>query len=312
MVEWTRDALFKKAAGYSKRAMGQDRSGPWFPYWAILSLEFLARAALAKVSPALLADPRNEDSLMFAFGKATGSPPSVVTSKVIERCTRLVDGFTSEHLKVCTRLFGLRNAELHSGASPYEGLSVQAWLPDYFSVCKVLLAHLEVAMESYFGKDDADAAAKMIDAASAQARKEVLDRVAACRKAFGALDQVQQVAKAAAAAMKLRDILSSGNTRKSENCPACGTRAMVNGDFIDHSEPRLDGKDLVYDINVLPGELECFACGLRVVGHREMHAIEMGGQYTITQYDDPVEYFGIEASDFYEPDPTDYDYDDGR
>lgn len=109
----------------------------------------------------------------------------------------------------------------------------------------------------------------------------------------------------------MQELEGGGRTRKQVKCPACGSKAMVSGTFIDHSAPRIQGKRLVYDVNVLPETLECFACGLRVTGHREMHAIEMGGQYTITEFDDPVEYFGIEPADVYGPDPADY-YDDDR
>ena len=55
-IEWKSDALFLKAERYIQR-MSQHTSDEWeYALWSSLSLELLARAALANVSPALLAD----------------------------------------------------------------------------------------------------------------------------------------------------------------------------------------------------------------------------------------------------------------
>ncbi len=80
MSYWSHDGLWAKAVIYAQRATDEDRDGPLFPLWATLALEFVARACLAKVHPALLADPREGGicctrSALMQWGLRAPFPP---------------------------------------------------------------------------------------------------------------------------------------------------------------------------------------------------------------------------------------------
>ena len=75
MQEWTTDSLWNKAKIYITRAFSGEREDDLFPFFASLGLEFLARSALAKIHPALLADPSDGASVMYAFGYPTTDRP---------------------------------------------------------------------------------------------------------------------------------------------------------------------------------------------------------------------------------------------
>lgn len=67
---------------------------PEFGLWSALSLEILARAALAHISPVLLADAKNWRNLTYALGHdATAkkfAPNSIATTEVLTRLKELV------------------------------------------------------------------------------------------------------------------------------------------------------------------------------------------------------------------------------
>ncbi len=48
MTSWSYDSLWQKTKLYVQRALEAEREGPLFPFWAILALELLGRATLAK------------------------------------------------------------------------------------------------------------------------------------------------------------------------------------------------------------------------------------------------------------------------
>jgi hypothetical protein len=64
MHEWSSDALWNKAKLYIGPAFTGDRDSETFPFFAAIGLEFLARAALARVHPSLLADPQDGNNIL--------------------------------------------------------------------------------------------------------------------------------------------------------------------------------------------------------------------------------------------------------
>ena len=83
---WSSEALFNKSLLYVGE-MERFTANDWqFGFWSSLSLELLARAALACVSPALLAKGNNWRNIAYALEHpATAKqfvPTSITTSEV--------------------------------------------------------------------------------------------------------------------------------------------------------------------------------------------------------------------------------------
>lgn len=77
---WERDPLWAKAKLFLERAFEQPADDPQYGLWCSLGLELLARAAVASVSPTLLAEPeQNHQYLLHALGVGPkmGSPVSI-------------------------------------------------------------------------------------------------------------------------------------------------------------------------------------------------------------------------------------------
>jgi hypothetical protein len=60
-------AFLTKASRYVERGMAEDHASEQHAYWPHFSVEPLLRATVAHVHPALLADPRSDESLLAAL-----------------------------------------------------------------------------------------------------------------------------------------------------------------------------------------------------------------------------------------------------
>jgi hypothetical protein len=137
MQEWHSDALFNKAKSYIELAFEADRGSYPFPLLAAVALELLGKSALAKIHPALIADPRGEGrSILYAFGvpqKPDGSRPQTIVAKtVFSRLEELVPNFTEDDRKHCIEMSERRNREVHTGEFAYEERELAARIfPDF-------------------------------------------------------------------------------------------------------------------------------------------------------------------------------------
>jgi hypothetical protein len=304
---WDYDGLWQKSRLYAHRAMESKRDGAMFPFWAVLSLEFLARATLSRVNPCLLADPSNGSNLLYACGFSSSTPPVSINAKtVFLRCQRVVPNFTEDEFKFCMSLVQRRNEELHTASAAFEDFPTSVWLATFFRVCSLLLASQSHSLDELFGKDEARAAREMIEAEEKKTKKEALDLISKARKVF----EVMAKDKFA----ELRAALLSWNSEglhkkrpritKLAECPSCGEKCMVSGERIGSSEPRLEEGEIVQEIFVLPTKLICPFCGLSLEGHALLHGADLGGQYSIREVHDPVDFHGIDPSEYF--DPADY------
>src|SRR4029077_967560 len=117
------DPLWAKARLYFERAFEESGDDPLFGLWCSLALELLGRAALASVSPTLLAEPdRDHRFLLHALNRGSEKTQrrSIGTAQVFSLCQTLFVQFTEDDLKAALALVNRRNDELHTGASAFE------------------------------------------------------------------------------------------------------------------------------------------------------------------------------------------------
>jgi hypothetical protein len=292
MSDWSYDSLWEKTSMYMQRAFEEDRDGPMFPFWAALALEFLGRATLAKVHPALLADPKDGDNILYAFGfKATALPRSIPAKTVFVRCQAIIVEFSANETTKAMQLIELRNTELHSGTPAFEGHATGAWLPDYFRVAKLLLESQAQSLDDLLGKEEAAAALAMIDALEGKVLGDVKKRIAAAGKSFSSLPQTDRETAEDRAKRRAKTLGFSWRLPQFVSCPACNLPALMQGEAITESNPRMDDDSILVDTAVLPTEFECIGCGLTLSGYSELHAADLGGQYTLSRAYDPMEYY---------------------
>lgn len=151
---WTLDALFSEALLYVGE-MERHAPDDWrHRLWASLSVELLARAALAHISPTLLADRQDWRNTYHALGhgptKRGFAPRSIGIVEVLKILGELLPEFTPELHDSCVEQCGYRNAELHSGEDAFAGRGMASWLSQYFASCQVFLVSMGKTLGDLF------------------------------------------------------------------------------------------------------------------------------------------------------------------
>jgi hypothetical protein len=288
---WNPDALFVKAQRYIENMLGVGSDQWEYALWSSLSLEFLARAALANVSPALLADNKDSwSSLYHALGfKPTEpkfTPKSIPISDVFRRLTAILPEFSKEHADFGILHTGRRNSELHSGEAAFEGVKASKWQPDFYQVSEALLRSMGMSLSDFIGEAEAQVAAKLIEAAMDDSAKAVLGDINAHTKVWAAKPEQERATLAQSAAVWA--------TRQSGHrvvCPACASPALVVGEPVSEAVQKLEDDEITETQEHLPNRFECIACGLKINGFSRLSVAGLGERYKRTHVYDAAEYY---------------------
>lgn len=304
---FSHEALLIKAQLYAEQ-MESFGSDDWrHALWSGLMLEHLARAALASVSPVLLAETseRNWSHIYFALGFSPldpkYAPRSIATNDVVRRLGEILPGF-KEVANFTIAHTGRRNAELHSGEAPFEGVEGANWHPSFYRACEILLESLDLKLDDLFSAEQAKTARALIAAAADDAAKAVLGDIQAHLKVWEALlDEEKQ---------KSRDIAAVWATPFEGHrveCPACKSTALVFGDPCTVSHKTISGDEITEVQEYLPHRFECVACRLRISGLSQLTAADLGKRYKRTSTYDAAEFYAPEDEHAgYEDDNNEY------
>ncbi len=292
---WSADSLFLKAQRYIEKMQADDPTEWSYALWSGLALELLARAALASISPALLADTsdRNWSSLLHSLGftptEPKFSPRSIAVSEAAKRLGQLVPDFDKELENFCIAHTGKRNSELHSGELPFDGVQSSGWQPNFYRACKVLLASMGLGLKDLVGENEAEVAQKLIDASLDDKAKAVQGDLERHAKAFFELSEDERRALIAKA-----DVWATRQSGHRVRCPACGSSALVHGDAISAPTQTLENDMIKERQEHLPDQFQCVACDLKISGLSRLAAMGLADRYTRTTLYDAAEYYAPE------------------
>jgi hypothetical protein len=306
-----RDALYAKSQVYIRRGLRAqaEKDTEEYQLWASLVLELLGKAALAKVHPTLVADPLHFQSLFAACGKQLSPDIKTITAKTLfERLSHLEKAFDSRHQKFCEQMAIRRNAELHSGESPFSGMSLEAWEREFWGAMEIVLAMQDETLESWLGAEDSKAPAKIILQAQEALQWAVQHRVSRCKEDFGKKHQDPKRRQETIQASKhlvWNDYTWDGRSRY--ECPACQSSGFIGGTLWneevvstepgwsgtddrgdDYGEPPIETVEKSYSIEAF----ECPVCGLHLYGTKEIAAAELPEDFS--EQEDRVMEFGEE------------------
>lgn len=301
---WSEEALLRKAQVYVERAAGVEQGSGLEQLWSLLALELLARAAVARVHPVLLADPQSEGPhLLYAFGygEPRHPPKSVPIATVFRRCQVIVPRFTVAIRDDAIALMALRNEELHSGGMILETLKSSSWQPQYYTICELLLEHLGLNLEDFFPAERASAARTVLAGLDQDVESEVKQRIADKARWFAALPDEVRKARLGHQASDMEVGLADAGRELIVECPACHSRAIVGGETAGISEARLGADEIERDIRILPTTFRCRVCELPLVGHAELYHAGLADEYSVVESEDPLEYYGIDPKDLVDP-----------
>lgn len=299
---WSPTALETKAQTYAEEMLKYTRDDWKYIFWSTLTLELLARAALAKIGPALLADQKDWNNLLYSLGIPPRAnkfiPRSIDSSTVFSRLQELISDFTPELEGFCVAHMSKRNEELHSGLTPFAAVSSSSWLPTYYRACKVLLESMGSNLQKFLGKQEAQIADQMIAAASDESAKAVAKSINAHKLVWKGKNSTEQ--------NKLEKQASTWATRHAGHrvtCPSCGCDAIVAGSAISAPIKSIKENEITETQQYLPSKFECIACGLKISGLPELNAAGLGDSYKATLTYDAADYYAPEDQyPEYEPD----------
>jgi hypothetical protein len=303
-MDWESQSLYNKAKLYAERAHAESPDSSLFALWMSLSLELLARAALSHIHPVLLADPREQDNIHYAFGIIPKSIPKSIPAKALfARCSVFIDGFTDKMSAHCLVIADRRNAELHSGAAAFEGIDNSKWLPLTYEVMEVLLAHLRRDFADFLG-DHGNAAVETLRDRRDSIKKDVQEKIAASRRFYGMLLMEERELIATGAVRDISSWLKESKLSKQCRCPACTNMALITGEAVGRSPVRIDedANSICRQVRVLPNRLFCPFCKLALASFQEVQEAGLGTLYTLEEHEDPIEFFGIDPEEYIDVD----------
>lgn len=293
------EALYLKAERYVQHMSSFDSDEWEYALWSSLSLEFLARAALANISPVLLADAdRSWSSLFHALGfnptEERFSPKSIAISEAFKRLTSILPEFTKEHESFGIQHTGRRNAELHSGELAFDGIKGSVWQPRFYQICQVLLKSMGMTLRDFVGNDEASVAEKLIAAAADDSAKAVKGDIEAHKKVWLAKTEAERTT-----AVSQASVWATRQTGHRVKCPSCGSQSLVVGEPVSPSMQRLEDGEIIETQEFLPNQFECIACSLKITGLSRLTVGGLSDRYKKTQTYDAAEYYAPE-DDYYE------------
>jgi hypothetical protein len=283
------EALYAKSQVYIGRGLkAQDRGdAEEYQLWASLALELLGKTALARVHPALIADPQHYQSLFAACGCQLSPDVRTIAPKTLfGRLGHIDKAFDVCHQKFCEQISQRRNAELHSGESPFSGMRSEAWEREFWGAIEVLLKMQKESLKSWLGIKNAEAPAKIIEQAAEALEWAVKNRIARCREDFE--QKYQDPKKRAEILEKSKEFRYwtwpehpqlTGDVLEKQECPACSAAGMASGalwqeevseaDYDpDDPGPPVEWVDRTYVVE----EFLCSTCGLHLFGTNEIRA----------------------------------------
>lgn len=294
-----KETLYEKSRVYIRRGFRAQADGDLEEYqlWASLALELLGKAALSHVHPSLVADPNHFQSLFAACGREITPDIRTITAKTLfSRLGHLERTFDSRHQEFCEQMALRRNAELHSGESPFLGMPAEGWERGFWDAVELILGIQDETLQSWLGAEDAKAAAEIVEQAEQALTRAVENRIRRCKEDF---EKKHKEPNRRLDVIKDSDYLQwndwSWDERNRVSCPACGAMGFVGGSLWDEAvvnrDPGWNGEDQHgnwegepptetickrYTIEIF----ECLTCSLSLYGTKEITAAGLTEEFS--------------------------------
>jgi hypothetical protein len=246
MTGFEYDTLFEKARLFIAHGIEARNSGAPVIWQlnAALSLEVLAKAALASVHPVLVADPTSEESLLAACGRQVGTTrKSLGAVATFNRVRKLWPGFTKTHIDFCTAMAARRNAHLHSGELPFADVPDSAWVSVFWDTTKTLLAAQNKTLVDVVDGAEAQRVEALIAERITALEHAIQARVASHRAAFNEKYPARSAQRRALDTQRAQGSLVRPSFAdlapemiQTEPCPACGYNGATAFERL-HDEP---------------------------------------------------------------------------
>ncbi|MGA0568625.1 hypothetical protein ACO2Q7_14945 [Rathayibacter sp. KR2-224] len=264
------EALWTKAKLFIDRAM-DDSSARDFDeraFWAATSLELLAKAALAKYSPLLIAEPTEDGlNILIASGLVAGQARfSTVMAKTLwKRCQKAFKPFSEDQAKL---IAAGRNEYLHGGESGFGPLPEDIWWQKYWAQAVILVTALDKDVSQFVGYPRFQTVEDYLDKNARGLEHQYSVLVERAKQRLLQRASGRMTADVERELSDPRPLTASMVHSAAAECPACGEVGVIEGDEVIDTRwepsrvfhPNRDN-DFGYDIIVtLSVNSEYFSC----------------------------------------------------
>ena len=291
------NTLFAKSKVYMSRGLRAKHAGVLDEYqlWASLALELLAKSSLSNVHPALVADPSHYQSLFAACGHPLSPDVKTITAKTLfERLSHISKSFDKRIQKFCEQLALRRNSEIHSGESPFSGMSSEAWEAKFWHAAHMILEIQNKELEQWLGADEAQAPRQILKEAKEAIAMMVKTRIAHALEDFKLKHKSEKKQEELINASKQakpwghydRFSFSIDNFQLHE-CPGCKGMGVIGGTQYDEEISQDQDPDDPFteyvDVTYATEEFVCLVCELHLLGSQEISATELPDEFYDTE-----------------------------
>jgi hypothetical protein len=301
---WSADTLLAKAQRYAEEMRSYSPQDWQYGLFSAFVLEFLMRAAVARVSPTLLADTNDWNNVYYALGNAPKEakfiPRSIDLTSLIKGLRDLYPEFTSEELGFVAQHVTRRNEELHTGNTPFDGAD-PAWLGRFYQSCQILLKCLGEELACLTGPEEAGTVAAIVSAFRDESAKTVNKTVAAHKTVWESSDSIQRRQASHQAALWATP--QKGHRVK---CPACASDALLTGTPVSEARLTIEEDLIVETQQHLPEKFECIACHLKIAGLSQLSVCGLGAPYKSTSTYNAADYYADQYAAGFEDDNNEY------
>ena len=148
------------------------------------------------------------------------------------------------------------------------------WQATFYSACDVLTKSLGTDLAYLFGKPEADIAQALIKASRDQSAKAIKKTIAQFKNNWKKRKKPEQETLAEQAL-----VWATRHEGHRVSCPACGSSALVTGSPAGVPVRSMAGDTITEKQYVLPAQLECVACRLKIAGLSHLSAAGLGGRF---------------------------------
>jgi hypothetical protein len=235
------DALLGKSKLYIQKALRRkdDDDLDEYQLWASLALELLGKAALATKHPSLIVDPHHFQSLLAACAiNISTDIKTIAAHTLFDRLKVLHRSFNEKVSSFCFKIAQRRNAELHSGETPFRSMRSDMWEAQYWHAAQLILDTMGLSLENWLGSARAEAPKNIVKHAAEAKKHAVSIRIRHARETFEERKKSERERALADAedrkSYHYRDLFTvSGDRNWEGRCPACRGKAFLTGNQIE-------------------------------------------------------------------------------
>ncbi|MGH6880050.1 MAG: hypothetical protein ACREFM_03965 [Hypericibacter sp.] len=185
-----------------------------------------------------------------------------------------------------------RNAELHSGESPFSGMSADAWEKEYWGAIETILGMQGESLESWLGIQDAKAPKAIVSRAVTAMEWAVKNRVTRCKEDFENKNSdpiKRKLLIERSSSLSFQDFAKRFNVDvesfEREGCVACKAAGFLAGvlwseeivSVEDDDDTMMEYTDETYTAE----EFYCPTCDLHLFGNREVKAADLPREFVV-------------------------------